>query len=217
MIDKMKKEQKKRRTKQILLEHVKNNLREYAIIILIFLVGILLGIIFINNMSQKGTEEISDYLHGFVDSLKNNYTIDKGALLMQSIKSNMILGVVLWFVGSTVIGMPMVYGIIGFRGFCLGYTVSSIMASLGTGSGVVFVLSTILLQNILFIPCVLALAVSGMKLYQSIMKDRRRENIKIEIIRHTLFSLLVLVVLLLSSVIEVYVSTNLLMICIKYV
>lgn len=55
-----------------------------------------------------------------------------------------------------------------------------------------------------------------MKLYKSIVKDKRKENIKLEITRHTIFCLFVLFILELSSFIEVYVSTNLLMACAKY-
>lgn len=73
-----------------------------------------------------------------------------------------------------------------------------------------------MLQNILFIPCILALAVSGMKLYKSIIKDKRKENIKLEITRHTVFSGIMLIMLEISSFIEVYISTNLLQISIKY-
>ncbi|MCI8999756.1 MAG: stage II sporulation protein M [Clostridia bacterium] len=76
--------------------------------------------------------------------------------------------------------------------------------------------SSILLQNILFIPCILALAVSGMKLYKAIMKDKRRETIKLEITRHTIFSCILLMGLELAALVEVYLSSNLLEICSKY-
>lgn len=55
-----------------------------------------------------------------------------------------------------------------------------------------------------------------MKLYQAIMKDKRRETIKLEITRHTIFSCLLLIGLEIAAFIEVYVSSNLLAICAKY-
>ena len=79
-----------------------------------------------------------------------------------------------------------------------------------------FLVSTILLQNIIFIPAILALAVSGMKLHNSIMKDKGRENIKLEILRHTVFSILILILLIISSLIEVYISKNILLMFIKF-
>lgn len=55
-----------------------------------------------------------------------------------------------------------------------------------------------------------------MKLYKSIMKDKRRENIKLEIIRHTIISIILFALLVLASFIEVYVSANLLTACIQF-
>lgn len=55
-----------------------------------------------------------------------------------------------------------------------------------------------------------------MKLYKSIMKDKRRENIKLEIIRHTMISIISFVFLVLASFIEVYISTSLFTGCIQF-
>lgn len=119
--------------KEILIRHAKNNLREYSIVLLLFLIGLIFGIIFINNSSQNQVEDITNYLNEFVNSLKSNAQIDKGVLLKDCLISNFLLVLALWFVGSTVIGIPIVYGIIIYRGFCLGYTISSAIATLGMG------------------------------------------------------------------------------------
>ena len=87
---------------------------------------------------------------------------------------------------------------------------------MGTGKGLSFVLIALLLQNIIFIPAILGIAVSGLKLYKSIVKDKRKENVKIEILRHTIFSLIMLIVLAVASIIEIFISTNLLKGLIKY-
>lgn len=195
--------------KNIILDHINNNLKDYTILILFFLVGIILGVIFINNANEAEQQQIRNYINGMVNSLKGDYEIDSAVLLKSSIIENIKLVIILWFAGSTVIGMPFVYGIITYRGFCLGYTSASIIGVLGTQKGIVFLITSLLLQNILFIPCLLALGVSGLKLYRSIMKDKRKENIKVEIYRHTIFCLLMLIGLVCSSVIETYVSSSL--------
>ena len=104
-------------------------------------------------------------------------------LFKNSIMQNLILGVVIWFFGTTVIGIPIVFGLVLYRGFCLGYTISTTILVLGLTKGLTFSIIALLIQNILFIPAILALAVSGFKLYKSIIKDKRKENIKLEILR----------------------------------
>jgi len=123
---------KNSRIKEAFLSYLSNNLREYAIITIIFLIGVVWGVIFINNANETQITEISAYINDFVNNLKNNIQVDKTQLLQDAIISNLILAVTLWFVGSTVIGIPIVYIMIGYRGFCLGYTISSSLATLGT-------------------------------------------------------------------------------------
>lgn len=213
----MREELKKReKFKNIIGNHIVNNLREYAIVILMFFIGVILGIIFINNIKEEQSKELESYINIFITSLKDGSSIDKVSLLMQSLKNNIGLGILLWFIGCTVIGVPIIYLLIAFRGFCLGYTISAVIAIIGVGKGALFILSSMLLQNFFFIPCILALGVSGMKLYKSIMKDKRKENIKLEIIRHTIFSVIMIMILALSSVVEVYGSSNILQFTIKY-
>lgn len=207
---------KKKSIKNCILNHVNNNLREYIILIILFLIGVVAGVIFINNVNESQKQELQTYITGFVQSLKGDYQIDKTKLLKTSIIENVKLAIILWFVSSTVIGIFLVYGIIIFKGFCIGYTMASVLAILGTGKGICFAITSLLLQNILFIPSILALGVSGMKLYKSIMKDKRRENIKIEIYRHTIFSIMILVFFIISSFIETYISSPLLMNTAKY-
>lgn len=201
---------------KILLEYVENNLKEYLIASLLFLLGIILGIVFINRAEENTKTEITNYICNFKELLQGENEIDKGELLKQSLQENLILGILLWFVGSTVIGIPIVCFFVAYRGFCIGYTISALIAILGSRSGTVFVLASMLLQNIIFIPALLAIAVSGMKLYRSILKDKRKENVKTEIFRHTIFSILITVIFMLSSWVEVYISTNLLQVFIKY-
>ena len=195
---------------------VENNKKEYVLVTLIFLVGIFLGVMFINNIQEAQMAEITEYLKSFTEKLKNTEKLETYSILKTTILENVILAITLWFFGTTVIGIPIVFGIILYRGFCLGYSIASIITIMGAGKGIIFVLTTLVLQNIIFIPVLLALAVSGFKLYKSIIKDNRKENIKIEIIRHTMFSLIMLLLLIISSIIEVYISVGILKCFIKY-
>ena len=198
----------------IIKEHIRKNIKEYLTVSIAFLIGIIIGVIFINNSNDELKNQIQEYIGTFSQSLNDGYTIDASKILKTSILNNILLALALWFVGSTVIGMPIVYIIVVYRGFSLGYTISSIMITYPIWKGILFSLSALLLQNIILIPCIFALAVSGIKLYKSIIKDKRKENIKIEILRHTIFSLCIGCMLLIASLVEAYGSSNLLTICI---
>lgn len=207
---------KKRVFIQTIKEHILNNKKEYIIVSILFVIGIFLGVFFINNVNEEPKIQITEYLNQFIEQLKNTETLNNIDLLKTSIGQNIILAICLWFFGTTIIGIPIVFGIVIYRGFCLGYTIAAVIYVMGISKGVLFVFILLLLQNLLIIPAILALAVSGIKLYKSITKDNRKENVKLEVVRHTVFSLIMLGILILSSVIEIFVSTNILKLCIKY-
>lgn len=202
--------------KSTILRYIESNIRSYLILLIIFLIGVILGVIFVNNADVSQSNQISNYINNFINSVKENYQISSSKLLWSSIVNNAFIAIILWFLGSTVIGIPLIYIVIAYKGYCIGYTISAVIATIGTGKGILFIVSTMLLQNIIVIPAILTLAVSGIKLYRLIMEDRRRENIKIQILRHTVFSAFILIILAISSLVETYISGSLTTIFLKY-
>ena len=204
------------RIKETIKGHILNNKKEYIIVILLFIIGIFLGVFFVNNLEGSQKSEIQEYLNNFIEKMKQTEKLDNASLLKTSVGQNMILSFIIWFFGTTVIGIPIVFGIMIYRGFCFGYTISVCIFIMGMSKGLVFTLINLLLPSLLLIPAILALAVSGIKLYKSIVKNRAKENIKLEIVRHTLFSLIMLIAMISASIIEVFISTNILKVVIKY-
>ena len=154
------KENKRFKLGNIIYKHITNNSKEYILLTLIFLVGIFLGVMFINNTQNAQREEVTSYLNNFIDKLQNTEKLENAEILKNTIIDNAILAVTLWFFGTTVIGIPVVFGIILYRGFCLGYSIASIILTVGIGKGIIFVLISLLLQNIIFIPAIIAIGVS---------------------------------------------------------
>ena len=203
--------------KEIIINNILKNKRKYILLLLIFIIGIVLGVFFINNSDENQKKEINEYITNFVTTLKENNSIDKKELVKASLKGNIVMGIALWFIGSTVIGLPLIYFFVLYKGLCIGYTMSSAILTLSTGKGILFCISSILLHNIIMIPAILMIAVSGTNLCQAIVKNRTKENIKLEIIKHSIISFIGIIFFMLSSLVEVYISTNFLMLVVKYI
>ena len=205
----MRKGERRNQIITVITDYVIHNLRQFLLIFIIFLIGIVLGVSYVNKLEGDSQTQVQNYIQNFIDVLKQgNARIDRMSLAKQNLMENLGLVLLLWFAGSTVIGMPVVLGVILYKGFSLGYSVAAVIASLGIQKGSIFALSSIFLQNIIFIPCLLFLGVSGMKLYQAILKDHRKENIKFEIYKHSMMSLILAGISSIGTLIEVYLSTS---------
>jgi len=206
---------KKSKIGTIIYNHIINNKREYLTMTILFFIGLMLSIILFNNESEEVVIEINTYLNKLFNNIKSYENIDLLKILKKSIIHNITLTVLLWFGSSTIIGIPIVYGTIIVKGFSIGYTISSILTVFGTRNGLLISISFLLLHNIILVPTVFAISVSGVKLYKSIMKNKQRENIKLEILRHTIFCFIMLLGMFISALVEAYLSTNISVILLK--
>lgn len=206
---------KKSKVGAIIYNHVLNNKREYLTITILFFIGLIISIILFNNASEDTLNSINIYLNDLINNIKTYEKIDLLKILKESVIHNLTVTILLWFGASTIIGIPVVYGTIIFKGFSVGYTISSILAIFGALKGILISCSFLLLHNIIFVPTMFAIGVSGVKLYKSIMKNKQRENIKLEILRHTIFCLIMLLGMIISAFAETYLSTNLSIILLK--
>lgn len=89
--------------KSTIYQHIINNSKEYILVTLIFVIGIFLGVMFINNTQETQMSEITSYLNNFIDKLKNIEELNTIELLRTTILENIILAITLWFFGTTVI------------------------------------------------------------------------------------------------------------------
>lgn len=205
MINKRMINRKRNRVLEILLEHIKQNHREYTISVFVLLIGVVVGVILVNCSSSENKSDIMGYIGNFIQSIKSReYAIDGKKLLIKSITYNVRLALIIWGAGLTIIGMPIIYVSIAYKGMCIGYSISAIIATLGKLKGTIFSLSTMLLQNLIAVPCFLALMVSSMKMYKSVTINKNKGNMREEVCRHIIFSIFMIIGLLFASFLEYY-------------
>lgn len=118
--------------KNIILQHINTNIKDYLMLSIVFIIGVMAGVVVINNSSADSKKEISGYVNSFITSIKDEqYKVDTVKLTKMSIIDNLKTVGIMWIAGTTIIGIPLIFIVICYKGFCLGYTVSAIISSLG--------------------------------------------------------------------------------------
>ena len=87
----------------VLKQHIENNSKEYIIVTLLFVIGIFLGVFFVNNIQETPRLEIQNYINNFIEKMKIPDNVDNTTLLRNSVGQNILIAVIICFFGTTVI------------------------------------------------------------------------------------------------------------------
>ena len=197
-----------------LKKHIEENYKSYFIFIIVFVLGMIIGIIALNNLNEEQKNSVSTYITNFIETSKNS-NIDYTALLKNTISKNFKFVLVTIIIDLSVFRLIASNLMIGYKGFCLGYSISSIIAVIGIQRDLRFNLSFIFLSEIFYIPAIFYLNVSSLNLYKN-LRDGNYDSKKFEIIRYCIKVGISSVMMILSSLVETYINTNLFLSFLKF-
>ncbi len=92
----------------------------------ILLIGILAGSLFIVMLNSSDKTMIKDYLEQFTNSVQS-HKLNYGQALMSSLGTNLFFVIMIWLLGISVIGLPIMIFFYFSKAFILGFSVSSII------------------------------------------------------------------------------------------
>ena len=205
--------------KKIFVSYALDNIREIAIITLIMFIGLIIGVIYINNLEDESKNIIKEHINVLVDYVKEfdeSNNVDNFEILKSNLKRNLIFMVLLGIFSSCLIGIPIMYIMIALKTFSIGYTMSAVVASIGTKGGIIFICSSMILHNIIFLIGIYIVSISGINLYKVVVKDRR-DDIKFKIIKHVIFIVIALFLGVASAFIETFISNTLFLMSRNYI
>lgn len=193
-------------SRNLILKHISLNINRYIAILTIFIIGICIGVTVVNSLPDAQADKISEYINTSIDNLKNDSKISQSNILKQSLAKNIVIIAVIWLFGLSFFGNFLLYVVALVLGITFGYTISSLMLAFSFIQGILFFSSSMLLQNIISIPAIIFLIEQGLKLRTEIASNN---NIKRVTIKYTVYCVIIMILLLLASIIEAYISTNL--------
>lgn len=185
-------------------KHISANQWQYLFITVIFMIGIIVG-----NYKVPGLEGgVRSHLLGLIDSYllgNNQVDINGSKLLLLAFINQAKTFLAIWFLGLTVIGMPLILAIVFLKGMALGFTVGFLVQE-KAGVGVLISILTILPQNLIYIPLLIIWSVVGIKFSIYIAVGRQGSGISFSLGRALLsYSLglsLVLILVIIGAIME---------------
>lgn len=192
--------------KQRIKQHIKDNRWQYSLVLLIFICGVVIGGYKVAGLEggvrSHLLQMIDNYLRGGMEGSLDGTSIFLSALMQQS-KTILLI----WFLGLTVIGLPLVLGVIFLRGMSLGFTLSFLFQE-KAGAGIILSLIAVLPQNIVYIPFLLIWAVVALNASLYILNGRNDSYMPLgrALLAYTILMLLFILLFLVGAFIEAYLS-----------
>lgn len=105
---------------------IKEQKRIYLLIIIIMSLGLLLGIVFAIVIPKSDHTLVAESLQMFFNDIQKN-NIDYKAALINSLIGNISYTMLIWLLGISIIGIPIILILLFFKTFILGFSISSII------------------------------------------------------------------------------------------
>jgi len=183
----------------------------YLLVLLLFCMGVVIGVYTVKYMDERNKSDLISYFGNFTNSMGER-NVDYWELFSITLKKNLFLIIPILILGFTFWGSFIILIIDLVKGFSLGYTFAFLISTF-EGKGLVLALASIVPQNIVYIPCFIALSVIGIYFSANSFKERfSKKNAlsRFELLKE--FKNIVFVILVFFSfglIIETYICPNL--------
>lgn len=183
----------------------------YWFTIVLFTMGIIFGAVLVNSLPLSQKQELYGFLQYFFNSLSQQGIPETSTHFQQSFGYYAKTVAIMWVLGLSIIGLPMILLMLFLKGVVVGFTVGFLVNQL-QWQGVTFAMMGILPQNLLVVPALFIIGVSGISFSLRLIKTRlvsKRDDIMPHFIGYTVLVMCMLGVLTMAALFEAFVSPRL--------
>ena len=181
----------------------------FLIICIIILLSVIIGILYLAMLNKEGKEIVVNTVNTYFKDLNSSKAINNN--LVNVLKNNIILTGIMWFLGVSLVGVIFEVLFLILKGFSLGFSISSfiyVFKFKGIYIGLVYLLPSIFNLLIYLILGFFAINYS-IYLYKYLFKNASI-NLSLLMKKYLKVLVLSLILLIISSVIEVFLIPNVL-------
>lgn len=199
------------------MNHIKNHATIYTFMIILFLTGIIFGAVIVNSMNFVQKQDLYFYLERYFGQLAHEEKVAGSTILISSFLYHVKYLGLLFILGLSIIGLPIVWILIFLKGLVVGFSVGFIVNQLGL-KGLLLASVSIAPQNIFIIP-VYIVAGSLSMIFSLTLFRKLFSQISVPIFQPFARYIMIFALLLLASIpaaaLEAYVANGALQVLIK--
>lgn len=170
----------------------------YIGILMVFLIGVVVGsIVFRTMITDTSVKEIIIEKFSAVEFENKN----EAELFKTSITRNFKLLAIFWVVGISVVGAPLLILLCFYKGFTTAFVISSFLLKFGFINGNKYIFQKLFLYYLFLVFAIILLTTSSVKVMINVLK--KKKDIRLELVRHSIFTILGFLFLIISTLFEI--------------
>ena len=179
-------------------EKVGFKINVYICVLIIFLIGIITGSMVFRLLIEDTV--IKEMVIEKFSVLENKEFVEN-EILKESLSRNIKMLSVFWIVGISIVGAPLLILLCFYKGFTTAFVISSFLVKFGFLEGNRYVFGKLFVYYIFVIFAIILLTTSSIKVMINVLKHKK--DIRLEFIRHSVFTILGLILMMISTFFEI--------------
>lgn len=198
-----------RSIKRFIMFHLQEHYSLYVFVTILLLMGVIFGAVIVNSLTWNQKQDLLNYLTRFFGEVSKGSFADSNDMFSESYGHYIKYILLMWILGLSVIGLPIILIMLFIKGVVIGFTVGFLVNQLGW-HGFLLAFVSVLPQNLILVPgFIIAAAASILFSVKMIRQQFLKKTTEAFFPRFFKFSSLIIavgVVLALASLFEAYLS-----------
>lgn len=149
----------------------KENLHLYLFVTILFVMGIVFGALMVNALTLEQKQDLTRYLGSFFQTVTLGGDGVSEPTFMQLFGLHFKWIAIIWLLGVSVVGLPIVLVLDFLKGLLVGFTVG-VLISQYTWKGMLFAVVSVVPQNIVIVPVIIISSVAAVSFSAYLVKHR---------------------------------------------
>ncbi|SDM79226.1 stage II sporulation protein M [Fictibacillus solisalsi] len=192
--------------------HLQEHYSLYVFVSVLLLMGVIFGAVIVNSLTLGQKQDLLNYLSRFFGEVSNGSFANSKDMFSQSYSHYIKYIMLMWILGLSVIGLPVILIMLFIKGVVIGFTVGFLVNQMGW-HGFLLAFVSVLPQNIVLVPGIIIAAAASIlfsiKMIRQQFLKKSSEPFFPKFFKYSALILAVGLLLGLASLFEAYLSPHL--------
>ncbi|KIO63020.1 hypothetical protein B4064_0495 [Caldibacillus thermoamylovorans] len=160
---------KKRWRSNFITNHIEQYSSFYIFHTVLLIMGVIFGAIVVNSLSTTQKDDLFYFINEFFSQLKSGEVLAPKEIYLHSLSYNSKYVGLMWILGITMIGLPIILLLLFLKGMVIGFTIGFFVQQMGW-KGFLLSFVSVLPQNLIIIPVFIVVAVISVSFALQLIK-----------------------------------------------